>query len=290
MTNWHEPTRFNEWLHGVISPLHGMILMVILAVMVSEWQLNWCETLVGGYLAEINASRPETGTIWKTGSRSDAARSVLKNLIQERKAANRYARETTSFMELASGILPGQWTDISKQHFKRLYLALPESTAFELLPPLELVWLFSGTRVSRIFCEGKASGLELYFLTPENNVVKKLFFSRKTLSQLDETEIQFKGALTDIPTFKGTRYAAGQFFQALLAMPRETCSRLIFHPERLIREKDRLIRVGIWQQDTTGYQQMGFEFQTPEGPLVIFVKGQQWAVQQLSQRLSENGQ
>lgn len=285
MTNWHEPTQLNPWIKGLFSTLHGLIVVVVMIVLVSEWRLKWCETLVGSYLAAINDSRPESGTIWETGDRNDSARSYLTTLIQGRKEATRYARETTSFMELASGILPGQWTHISKRHFKRLYLALPEPAAVDLLPPLELAWLFGGTRVDRIFCEGKESGLEIYFLTGENSVVRQISLTREKLSKLDEADPLFQGSLADIPDFDGNIYPAKLFFQTISSLPRETISQLVIHPERLIREKGRLRRVGIWKQETSGYLQVGFEFTTDSGPLVIFTRGQKWAVEQLNRRL-----
>jgi hypothetical protein len=290
MTHWHESTQIKTWFREMLSPLHLLMVIILVITTVSEWQMDWCEHLVGAYLASSNDKRPETGTVWETGDRTATAQSYLKTITDSRKEATRYAREASSFIQLASGILPGQWTHISKTHFKQLYLALPEPTAAELIPPLELVWLFNGTDMDKIFCEGKSHGLDIYFLTPGNRVIRQVSLSRTTVADLDQDNSIFKGTLEDIDDFAGTIYPADHFFKTTLKLPAGTLSELIIRPERLLPDRGKISRVGIWPGQTSGYVQMGFEVQGPRGNMVIFTKGRNWAVQQLIQRLTEKVQ
>ncbi len=292
-----------------------MVIMLVIT-MVSEWQTDWCEHLVGGYLASMNEKRPETGTVWETGDRTDTAKSYLKTITDSRKEANRYAREASSFIQLASGILPGQWTHITKTHFEQLYLALPEPTAASLIPPLELVWLFNGTTVDKIFCEGKPHGLDIYFLAPENRVIKQISLSRATVAALDQDNTVFNGPLEAIPDFNGPVYPAARFFKVALTLATDTLSEVILRPERLLPDRGIFSRVGIWPDVPSGlyespanqeglsslvvgrpgsksrfargsYIKLGFEVQGPRGTLVIFANGRQWAVQKLVRQLRE---
>lgn len=288
MTHWHDPTDVKAWTKGIFSPLNALIIVVIMVTMVSEWRLNWCEGLVGHYLAAVNASRPETGTVWDTGAKNSTAKSYLKTIISNQKEASRYASETASFMELASGILPGQWTHITKNHFKSLYLALPESAAFDLLPSLELVWLFGSSDVDKIFCEGKAREIDIFFLGKANRVIKQISVSRAKLSEIDQANAFFKGRLEAVPDFTGTVYSATQFFKTALALPREAMSQLVLRPGKLMYERGRMVRVGIWPETPSPYIQLGFEIQGKKGPLVMFTKGQKWAVRQFTHVATEN--
>ena len=285
MTRWHESTQIKTWFRGALFPLHLLMILILATAMVSEWQTDWCEHLVGGYLTSMNKKRPEIGTVWETDDRTDTARSYLKTITESRKEANRYAREASSFIELASGILPGQWTHITKTHFEQLYLALPEPTAASLIPPLELVWLFNGSTVDKIFCEGKPHGLDIYFLAPKNRVIKQITLSRATVAALDHDNTVFNGSLGAIPDFHGPVYPAGRFFKTALTLATDTLSELILRPERLLPDRGTFSKVGIWPADSSGYIKLGFEVQGPRGPLVIFARGRQWAVQQLTGEL-----
>ena len=287
MTHWNEPTQIKTWFRGMLSPIHGIMFIFLVITLVSEFQTNWCEYLVGEYLASTNSKRPEIGTVWETGDRTDTARSYLKTITDSRKDATRYAREASSFIQLASGILPGQWTHITKAHFKQLYLALPEPAAVALIPPLELVWLFNGDTVDKIFCEGKAHGLDIYFLAPENRVVRQITLTRVTLSELDQDNTIFSGSLRDISDFQGTIIPSDKFFKTALTLAADTLSELIIRPETLMPDRGVFSRVGIWPADPTGYVKLGFEVQEPGENLVIFAKGRQWAVQKLIARLQE---
>lgn len=286
MTTWYEPTKTGEWLRRILSFTNLLILCVTTILIISELRFDWCELMIGRYLASLNSSRPETGAVWKAGEQSSRAHTFLKNIIEERQNAARYAQEATSFAELASGILPGQWANIDKEHFKRLYLAIPATSASELITPEELIWLFGGGTLTRIFCEGKPYGLEIFFLNSENRVLRQITLNKAKMEKIEKNEAIFKGALEQIPEFQGRIYPAELFFKVLLALPQDIMPDLITTPQKLLNQHGTIIKAGIWNEASSGYIKLGFEFKDNGKSVVLFVKAREWAVWRLSSNLT----
>lgn len=287
MILWYEPTKIGEWLRRLFSFTNLLILCTATTLVISELRFDWCELMIGRYLASLNSSRPETGAVWKAGEQSSRAHNFLKNIIQERENAARYAQEATSFAELASGILPGQWANIDKEHFKRLYLAIPAAEASELIPSAELVWLFVGGSLSRIFCEGKPYGLEIFFLNSENRVLRQLTMNKNNMEKIERHEAIFKGTLDQIPEFAGRIYPAANFFKALLSLPQDIIPDLITTPQKLLNEPGMLTKAAIWNEAVAGYIKLGFEFKNNKKSVVVFIRAREWAVWRLSNNLTE---
>lgn len=286
MTLWYEPTKTGEWLRRIFSFANLLIIFMTTTLMVSELRFDWCELMIGRYLASLNGSRPETGAVWKAGEQSSRAHTFLKRIIEERQNAARYAQEATSFAELASGVLPGQWANIDKDHFKRLYLAIPATAASELIPPEELIWLFGGGTLNRIFCEGKPYGLEIFFLNSENRVLRQITLNKTKMEKIEKHEAIFKGTLEQIPEFQGRIYLAEHFFKVLLALPKDIIPDLITTPQKLLNQQGTLTKAGIWNEATSGYIKLGFEFKENGKSVVLFIRAREWAVWRLSSNLT----
>ncbi|MBU2454693.1 MAG: hypothetical protein KJ668_15405, partial [Proteobacteria bacterium] len=60
---------------------------------------------------------------------------------------------------------------------------------------------------------------------------------------------------------------------------------LIVNPEALLAQEGKITRVGIWNEAENGYIKLGFEFQEKNSTQVVFVKGREWAVWQVSLNL-----
>ncbi len=284
--NWYEPTTISEWLKRIHSFANLLILSSVAILIISELRFDWCEIMIGRYLASLNSSRPEIGAVWKAGEQSSRAHTFLKNIIEERQNAARYAQESTSFAELASGILPGQWANIDKEHFKRLYLSIPSSAASELIPPAELLWLFGSGNVTRIFCEGKPYGLEIFFLNSANRSLRQLTLNRSKMEKIERNESPFRGTLEQIPEFQGRIYSSERFFKALLELPQDIIPDLITTPQKLISQQGVITRAGIWNEAVSGYIKLGFEFKDNGKNVVLFIKAREWAVWRLSSNLT----
>ncbi len=293
MILWYEPTTIGEWFKRGFSLLNLLILSTVAALIISELRFDWCEYMIGRYLASINSSRPETGAIWKAGEQSSKAHTFLKNIIEERQDAARYAQEATSFSELASGIHTGQWASIDKEHFKRLYLALPRSIASELILPTRLIWLLGGDELHagdglhRIFCEGKTQGLEIFFLNSTNRVLHHIRLNKDELEALERGNEPFLGTLEDIPGFEGRIYRAEIFFNALLALPPEIMPDLITTPQKILNHQGDIVRAGIWNEVESGFIKLGFELKENGNHMVLFIKAREWAVWRLTTVLTE---
>ncbi|SLM31314.1 conserved hypothetical protein [Desulfamplus magnetovallimortis] len=292
MTLWYEPETISEWLKRGFSLLNILILSTAVLLVVSEMRFDWCEYMIGHYLASINSSRPETGAIWKAGEHSSKAHIVLKNIIEERQDAARYAQEATSFAELASGILPGQWANIDREQFKRLYLALPPAIASEIISPTRLIWLYGGDKIHdgeglhRIFCEGKTEGLDIFFLNAGNRVLHHINLDKKRLDIIERGEEPFMGTLDDIPEIEGRIYSADLFFNALFKLPPEILPDLITTPHLLLNQRGDILRAGIWNEVESGFIKIGFEIRENGEYMVLFIKAREWAVWRLSAVLS----
>ncbi|MBF0201908.1 MAG: hypothetical protein HQK66_11470 [Desulfamplus sp.] len=292
MTPWYEPTSSGEWLKRSLSLINMAIVTIAAAILISELRFDWCEYVIGRYMASINSTRPETGAIWKAGEQSSKAHTLLRNIIEERRDAARYAQEASSFSELASGILPGQWANLDKEHFKRLYLAMPPAVASEIISPARLIWLFGGDALhdgkglQRIFCEGKVSGLEIFFLNAENRVLHHISLDKSGLENIERGEAPLVGTLEGIPEFQGRIYPAHTFFNALFKLPGETLPDIITTPETLLNLQGEIIKAGIWNEASSGFIKLGFEIRENRKNMVLFIRAREWAVWRLSKVLS----
>lgn len=294
MTTWYEPVTFGEWIKRGFSLLNLLILSTATLLVISELRFDWCETMIGRYLAAINEIRPETGAIWEAGEQSSKAHTYLATIIEERQNAARYAQEATSLSELASGILPGQWANVDKEHFKRLYLSLPQETASDLISPTRLIWLYGGPRLHdgkglhRIFCEGKAKGLEIFFLDDQNRVLHHIDLTQKRLHALERGNEPITGVLEDYPEFQGRIYPADLFFDAVFKLPDEMLPDLIHTPQTLLESRGEIVRIGIWNEVESGYIRLGFELEIDDVRKVKLIRAREWVIWRLSSLLTGN--
>ncbi len=285
---WYEPFKISEWLKRIFSVYNLTVLLIAVLFVLSEFRFDWCERIIGNYLATLNSIRPETGIVWKIGKQESEANSHLRAIVNNRQNAQRSARQASSFFDLAERLLPGQWTNLDTGRFKEFYLDLPDSVSKKIIPPVELVWLLNNKNVKRIFCEGKSDGLEIYFLDPDNRVIREIHFRKTVIAQAQKQGAPFNGSLNDIKEFQGHVYPADVFFKALLSLPRDMISNLILNPDKLLKEKGKIVIAGISSEAKSGFIQMGFEFDTGGGKKkkVVFVKGREWAVWRLNMLLA----
>ncbi len=82
----------------------------------------------------------------------------------------------------------------------------------------------------------------------------------------------------------------GFFFDTLFKLPADIIPDLIVNPESLLKQEGKIINIGIWNEAENGYIKLGFEFEkTGGGKQVVFIKGREWAVWQLSLNLRGEG-
>ncbi len=279
---WYEPSNFSEWLKRTLSFLNITVFVISTMFFISELRFDWFENLVGSYLVSTNDSRPKTGVIWETGKHTSNAHEYLNTIINKKEDAQQSVYEASSFSNLVSDILPGEWVTLDKSHFKSLYLTLEKSMAAKLINPAQLIWLLKGSSLDRIFCEGITGGVKIYFIDSENRVIKQMTLENKDIAETENSEQALPGQLDDMEGFAGRIYPARQFFDAVFKLPSDILPDLIANPEILLVQKGKLVRIGIWNVTQNGYIKLGFEFKTESENQVLFINGREWAVWQLS--------
>ncbi len=289
MTKWYAPLTPAEWFKRAVSFLNLSIVLVVCLFVFTEFRYDWTERLTGAFLAATNSGRPETGTVWKTGEQASKAQSYLNEIVAKHRDIKREVRESASFAELASAVLPGEWINIEKDHFKKLYLKLPDSVAAELMLPVRLVWLFNTSKLDRIFLEGGEQGFKIYFLDAENRVIEKISVGREVIEKLKRGTQTIEASLDEFAGFKGRIYTADRFFKAVMELPGDMIPDLVGEPAMLLREKGTITRVGIWNETRAGYIRLGFEFVQTGEKRILFMRGREWAVWQLSGLLKKGG-
>jgi len=282
---WYEPFDFFEWLRRTFSFLNIAICIITSVFIFSELRFDWFEKLVGSYLTATNESRPETGAVWETGKQTSNAHEYLNKIISKKEDARRNVNQASSFFDLVSGILPGEWVALEKQQFKTLYLSLEKSAALKIIEPAQLVWLINGSSLDRIFCEGVPEGIKIYFIDSENRVIKQINLRKDDIQEIEKGKKPIIGQLANIEGFLGRIYPAQIFFDAVFKLPPDIIPDLMVNPENLLKMDGKIIYIGIWNEAENGYIKIGFEIETQDGNRLVFVRGREWAVWQLNLNL-----
>ncbi|MFA5905666.1 MAG: hypothetical protein WC836_17170, partial [Desulfobacula sp.] len=255
----------------------------------SEFRFDWFEKLVGSYLVSTNALRPETGAVWETGKQTTNAHEYLNAIVSKKEDIRQNVNKASSFSDLLPSLSPGEFVTLEKQQFKALYLSLEKSSSLKIIDPARLVWLLNGSDLDRIFCEGTKGGIKIFFIDSENRVIKDIELKKEDIIEIENADKPITGTLTDMAGFKGRVYPARIFFDALMKLPSEIIPDLMMDPEALLRQEGKIIRVGIFNEAVNGYIKLGFEFEAPGGDQIVFLKGREWAVWQLSLNLKGEG-
>jgi len=282
---WYEPLNFSEWLKRTFSFLNIAVFIITATFIFSEFRFDWFENLVGSYLVSTNEFRPETGAIWETGKQTSNAHEYLNKIISKKEDARQNIHQSSTFSDLASSILPGEWVTFEKQQFKTLYLTSEKPVALEIIKPAQLVWLLNSSSLDRIFCEGIKGGINIYFIDSENRVIKQIDLKKKDILEIENSEKSVSGELADMEGFLGRIYPAKNFFAALFKLSSDIIPDLMVNPEALLKQDGKIINIGIWNVAENGYIKLGFEFKEKGSKQVVFVKGREWAVWQLSLNL-----
>lgn len=247
---------------------------------------------MGVYLASTNNSRPEKGTIWETGDKTSKANTHLKEIIDKQQITNRNALKASSFLELTSGVNPGEWVNLDREHFKKLYIKLPDYTADKLIPSAKLLFLLNNPDLDRIFIEGQEDkSLKIFFLNANNLVLKQIDLN-KEMFETPEIGTQFVmgTSLDDFEGFKDRIYPADQFFKAMTDLSFDKINDLVEDPDILLEKSGRIIRAGIWNETKAGYIKIGFEYKYKSQTNVLLVNGREWVVWELIINLKGSNQ
>lgn len=285
MADWTEPDTMREWAGRAFGFQPIAVGLIVLALLAAELRFDWLERVLGAYLVTTNSERPESGAIWEKGRKTRIARSAVEKLAADLENYQRAARNAGSFTEVVAALAPGQGVMLSTEHFREIYRKLPAGLAAELLSPFDLLRLAAEGRWSRAYLERSADGLMIYFLEPDNHVLRQVKVGSAALSTLARSSAALSRSLDDLPDFRNRIYPAERFFAALASLPEEVQRGLIAQPERLIDVAGRITRVGISDEAVSGRVDVGFEIRSGAERRVEMVHAQDWAVWRLRSAL-----
>lgn len=285
--DWSEPRNFKEWLRRVFSLRPVALFLLVLAVLVLELRFDWIEQSVGAYLVTTNSRRPRSGAIWVAGERTKTAKQALEQILTDREASQREARGATTFTQILSTMSPEQGVMLSSEHFRKLYLSLPEEIAGEIVTPFDLLELSSNGQWVRTFLKSEGAGLRIYLLNAKNRVMQECAISYTLLRRIERLETALTGTLDDLPIFENRIYSAERFFFALKSLPDADLRSIVPQPERLLETPGHIVRVGISDEAISGFIDLGFEIEDGTRRKVLLLQGREWAVWLLRSHLKE---
>ena len=289
MTDWAEPRDFKEWAKRIFGLRSILTVILIGCVLILELRFDWVERILGAYLVTTNFERPETGSIWEKSHQTRSARRALEQILTDRQALQREARSAETFTQIADNVAAGKGVMLSADHFRKLYSRLAPAIAREILSPFELLELASDGRWHRTYFEKFGMGLTIYLLDDGNHVLRQLELDSALLSFLKRSETALAESLDQLPMFKNRIYPADRFFKALTDFPEDVRRSMLPHPETLLTESGRIVRVGISDETLSGFIELGFEIISGTQRQIVFIRGYEWAVWRLRSHLEEKG-
>jgi hypothetical protein len=278
MSTWYQPTTFKHWCRRQISLRVMAIALILVALGVTEFRLDWVEKALGAYLVSTNPARPESGTIWDQGRQAHLARQTLETVMNQRRNSQREARQADSLGQVVATIHDETGAMLSAEHFVELYLKLPPVLTSEIISPYTLLSYMSSGLWQRTFFERQDKQLLVYFLDANNQVLHRLLISQGLLAHIQRGEVAIDSSLEQLADLSVHIYPAEQFFNTLNTFPSDVRKGIISHPEDLLRVSGRIARVGISENNTAGTVDLGF---AAEGTKVILVQGRMEDVRQL---------
>ena len=288
MIPWYAPTDMNIWRRRLLVP-RSVVLICLLAVAgITEFRFDWIEKAVGAYLTSTNAYRPRSGAIWEKGREADSARTVLAQYADQRQNLQREVRQAVSLGQLVSNLGEDKGAMISSEHFIELYLKLPPVLSHEIVSPFTLLTHQSDGRWQRTFLERQGNGLLIYMLDANNQVIHRLSIDQILLAHIERGEVAIRTGLDQLADFNGRIYPAERFFKALDGLPAEERTRIVAHPEDLLRVEGRIERVGISERMIGDAVDLGFEVSGLDGPRVVLMQGARDEVRRIQRMLEEN--
>lgn len=288
--HWTEPKNFSEWAQRLLSARTLVMSMLLLVIVISELRFDWMEQMLGSFLVSTNTTRPESGAIWEIGKQTRTAQQAIEKIVTDRRSSYREAGSATSFKQIAATIQPEEWLLVPPDLFRTLYLELPPEVAQEIIPSFELLELINNRDWERTYFEKDGAGLNIYMLDKDNRVLKRLPISPDLLYMMADSDVAFGKTLENFPIFEDRIYPADLFFRVLKDLTPEVRDGVIRRPEHLLRVSGNIVRVGISDETTSGYIQIGFEIESGAQQMVILLRGHEWAIWRLHSLLESNKQ
>ena len=174
---------------------------------------------------------------------------------------------------------------LAPDHFRDLYLKLPQTVANEIASPFALLNLASDQRWQRTYFEKKDTALAVYLLDSDNRVLRQLQIEAALFNRLADKNKPAAGRLAERPQFARRLYPARLFFEVLASQSEDIRNGVIPQPALLLQKPGHITQVGISDEAVSEFIALGFEFETADGPQVVRTEGHRWAVMLLRSTL-----
>ena len=263
---WYGPVDFSQWLRRLMSLRSVGLLLVMAALVLSELHYGWLEQLIGNYLISTNADRPKSGSIWEQGSQMDQARDTLDQFSSQSQNSQLEARRATSLAQVLASIVDEKGAMISADHFLELFMKLPPAIANEIVSPYLLLAKRSDDRWMRTYFEKQESGVLIYLLDSQNQVLDRITVGKELLGYIERGEVAVSMSLDRLADFAGHIYSADKFFNVLNSLTADARSGILARPEDLLQISGRIRRVGISELVQSDKVDLGFEVEDVDGP------------------------
>jgi hypothetical protein len=288
MIPWYAPIDCTAWFRRLLSSRAVVLVLILVALVTTEFRFDWMERAAGAYLVTTNSYRPQSGTIWEQGHKADSARQTLAQYAVQRQNMQREAQQASSLGQVISSIAEEKGAMISSDHFLSLYLKLPPVLSNEIVSPYTLLTFTSTGKWERTFLEKQDHQLVIYLLDSQNQVIQRFNIGPELIEYIERGEVAVSSSLDQLSDFAAHIYPADRFFALLNALPEEVRKNIVAHPEELLRVSGRIRRVGISDGDFGDAVDLGFEVDTPDGTRVVLVQGARDEVRRLQHTLDES--
>lgn len=287
MTDLAEPRDVSELSRRIFAIRPILLTVFVCLLFISELRYDWLERALGAYLVSTNHMRPESGTIWEKGHQTRRAQNTLEKIISDKQTSQREAQSATSLKQVAANVTPDQGVVLPADHFRRLYIKIPQTLALEIISPYDLLQLSSAGRWRRTYFEKSDAGLTAYLLDAGNRVLMQIEIPANLFLQPESEDFIQAETLNDFARFQKRIYSADLFFSTLEEFPEEVRRSMVPHPERLLELPGKVTRVGISDEAVSGFIEIGFEITDGTRNTVVRIQGNEWAVWRLRAKLEK---
>ncbi len=288
MRHWYTPATFKAWLRRVFAPRLFLLFLLLAGLVFTEVRFAWLERMAGAYLVTTNAYRPQSGTIWEQGRKTDKARETLARYANQRQNVQREVRQAGTLGQVVANIVDDTGVMLSADQFVELYLKLPPVLSHEIMSPYTMLTYLSGGFWQRSFLERRGKQLTIYLLDAQNQVLHRLNVGPMLLGHIERGEVAIDSGLDQLMDFAAHIYPADRFFEVLNTFSEDTQKRIISHPQDLLRVTGRIRRIAISDSAYGDAVDLGFEVEGLDGPKVILMQGSREEVHRF-QRVLEAG-
>ncbi len=254
-----------------------ILVILILALVVLEFQIDVFERMGGNLLKWSNYSRQRIGRAWEFQSASVSAMQELGQMVSYQNEIRRELQDADDFAYLPQHLSDGLIITLSREKFLDIYNELPRIYADRLGSTIGLMELIVASGWERVAFIGRNQGMDVYYLNNDNMVVSRFFLDRDYFQGLQRWGAEIPGRLEANPDFSGRTYSAAEFVYALSYLDDVQIEANL--GTELLKLGDKITRVAISRRWNVGMVDLAFEMN--DGRTILYPVSDNLAAQLL---------